>query len=82
MQPTIDKRETLDEYSLAMNHLQRSLRQGRIAEVKQWLAISERLLRMRNRLDDIRIADDKRQAWRAEQPHRLKALELRARFPR
>lgn len=82
MRRTIDTRDTCDEYSFAMNHVLRSVRQGRMAEVKEWLAIAERLLQMHSRLDEIRIAEDKREAWRAEQQHRQKALELRARFPR
>lgn len=74
--------DTYDEYVVAINHVTRALRRGRMADVKEWLGISERLLRLQSRLDEIRIAEDKRLAWRNEQPHRLKALEQRTMFPR
>jgi len=83
--PTLRKlynRGTYGEYLEAMQRVALGLRRGRRAEAAQWLAIAERCLRIQSRLDEIRMADDKRESWQKEQPHRLRALQHRANDPR
>lgn len=75
-------RDAYVEYVIAMRRVRNALQRGRADDVKTWVAIAERLLNMQETHDALRIASEKRTAWQAEQPHRLKLLEGRARFPR
>lgn len=75
-------RDTPDEYVLAMNRVSRSLRHGNMQDAKEWLAIAERILDVIHRVEALGAASEKRDAWQAERPHKLKLLEQRARFPR
>lgn len=80
MRKRLETRDTHDEYILAMNRVARSLRHGHMEDAKQWLSIAERILDMLHRVEALHAVSEKHHAWQAEQPHRLKVLEGRARF--
>lgn len=75
-------RHTYADYVVAINHVTRALRRRDVAAVKEWLAISEKLLRVHAQLDRLCTDDDKHKAWEEEQPHQLRAARNRANFPR
>jgi hypothetical protein len=76
------KRNEAEEHLTAVELARRSIRRGNLREAKEWFAIADRCMRYERQVANYIMEDEKQQAWRAERPHRLKALEHRSRFTR
>lgn len=69
-------------YYVASRRAEQAARRGDAKGAATWLAIAERHMALVERSERRRIADTRLAALLAEHPHRLQALEYRARFPR
>lgn len=66
----------------AMHRVSQAERRGDLKAARAWLDIAERCLRIDAKRATAEMNDEKHRQWRAEQPHHLKALEGRSRYPR
>lgn len=69
-------------YYIASRRAEQAARCGDVKASATWLAIAERHVALVERIERQSIADTRLVALLAEHPHRLQALESRARFPR
>jgi hypothetical protein len=65
-----------------MNRVSQAERRGDLKAARAWLDIAERCLRIDVKRAAVHMHDEKHTHWRAEQPHRLEALEHLSRYPR